>query len=431
MKAPMHISSQEKTEAPIARVNLDSAVKLLIFLAVFAGCQGGRYYMANRLQELGIACAVLLFGLGAWRAFFRLSTREWKRWVVAPILLIIGIMLISSVVFTINFNGNVLYSFFSAREFLLGFSGPGIYLLVRSGMEYRSVERVVWFALIALMLNYLFFYTTMDLRAAFFSSDHTISNLVTYDEWRGFRLKPPLFAVMVCLSASVMLLLQSRRPHIFAAAVVILSLALFIWSIVMFRSTLATLILSMLLYPIFISSKNRLTLIVVIAPLLVLFLPWVAQLSLSFFLDADGGSIRGKAFALAFEQIPQHFFLGAGEDSAYGDSYQDLVAPYFYPSDLGLVGTFYKYGLLGTLLYLGMHCKIWISLWRANTTFTARHQRHNALLWGFLIFMTAQSFNLALNPGLAYAQGITLGTLALALARLQSSPLNHDVTNGT
>jgi hypothetical protein len=44
--------------------------------------------------------------------------------------------------------------------------------------------------------------------------------------------------------------------------------------------------------------------------------------------------------------------------------------------------------------------------------------RINPLLWGMFIFMTAQTFNLALNPGLAYAQGITLGSLALSLASL-------------
>lgn len=409
-------------------LNLHSIAQILFFVAIFAGCQGGRYYFANRLQELGIACALALFGIGAWQALFRISSAEWRRWVVSPLALILGIMLTSSVVFSVNFNGNILYSFFSAREFLLAFTGPGIYLLVRSGMSYQRVERAVWFALIALMLNYIFFYATMDLRAAFFSSDHTVSNLVTYDEWRGFRLKPPLFAVMVALSAALMLLFQSRKPQTLIPGLAVLSLAIFIWSIVMFRSTLATLALSMILYPIFLSHKNRLPLIIVCAPLALIALPLAAHLALSFFLGADGGSIRAQAFSLAFEHIPQHFFLGAGEDSAYGDSYQYLVARYFYPSDLGLVGTFYKYGLVGTLLYLAMHCKIWVSLWRANIVFTATHRRHNALLWGFLIFMTAQSFNLALNPGLAYAQGITLGSLALALATLQSLPRSTKTT---
>jgi len=258
----------------------------------------------------------------------------------------------------------------------------------------------------------------MDLRAAFFSPDHTVSNLVTYDEWRGFRLKPPLFAIMVALLGAFMLLLQSRRAATILAALAVLGLAAYIWSIVMFRSTLATMILSMLLYPLLLSHRNRLQLVVVGAPLALVAVPVVAQMALTHFLQADGGNIRAKAFALAFEHIPRHFFLGAGEDSAYGDSYQDLVAPYFFPSDLGLVGTFYKYGLLGTLLYLFMHVKIWRSLWRAGLAHKAQHLRHNPLLWGLLIFFTAQTFNLALNPGLAYAQGITLGSLALALAHL-------------
>ncbi len=112
----------------------------------------------------------------------------------------------------------------------------------------------------------------------------------------------------------------------------------------------------------------------------------------------------------------------AGEDSAYGQSYQDIVAPYFYPSDLGLVGTLYKYGVAGILLYLTMHARIWVALWRANLQVKAVSGRHDALLWALLMFMTAQTFNLMLNPGLAYAQGITLGSLAFALARLHTSP---------
>ena len=90
------------------------------------------------------------------------------------------------------------------------------------------------------------------------------------------------------------------------------------------------------------------------------------------------------------------------------------------------MGTFYKYGLLGTCLYLFMHGKIWRALWRANLAHTGRTGRHNALLWGLLILFTAQTFNLALNPGLAYAQGITLGSLALALAHLNLASCQGD-----
>lgn len=401
---------------PVVTINLQPILQVIIFIAIFAGCQGGRYYFANRLQELGIACALALFILGAWRGLFRLDIQEWRRWVLRPACLVFGIMLISAIVFTLNYEGNIAYSFFSAREFMLAFAGPGLYLLVRCGLPLKRVEHAIWGALIALMLNYLFFYFTMDLQAAFFSDDHTVSNLVTFDEWRGFRLKPPLFAIMVSLLAATMLIFQARSTAALIIAVAIISIAAYIWSIVLFRATLATMLLSVLLYPLLLSKRNRIPLVLVLAPIAVLSVPMAVQVVITHFMEADGGNIRAKAFLSAFEHIPNHLLLGAGEDSAYGQSYQDIVAPYFFPSDLGLVGTLYKYGVVGVALYLFMHFKIWVGLWRSNLSYKAREGRHHSLLWAFLIFMTAQTFNLALNPGLAYAQGITLGTIALFLA---------------
>ncbi len=390
----------------------------LLFLAIFAGCQGGRYYMANRLQELGIASALGLFALGAWRGLFHLDQATWKNWFVKPICLIIGIMGISSLAFYANYGGNPLFSFFSAREFLLAFIGPGIYLLCRSGFPLMTVERTLRFTLVALMLNYLFFYFTLDLKTLFFSSDHTLSNLVTYDEWRGFRLKPPLFAIMVALMAALISLRQSSNLPAWLVSFSVLGIAIYIWSIVMFRSTLATMIMSILLYPVLLASKNRIPIMIVLCPLAIVLLPVGFQVMLDVFLGSDGGAIRSKAFALAFEQIPRHFFLGAGEDNAYGATYQDIVAPYFYPDDIGLVGTLYKYGAVGAFLYLFMHFKIWRQLWRANTQFVEVQGRINPLLWGLLMWLTALAFNLILNPGLAYAQGITLASTAFALASL-------------
>ena len=410
--------TQSTANEPGLRLSLYPLLYPVIFMAVFAGFQGGRYFMANRLQELGIACALLLFAVGAWQAMFRLSYREWKDWVLMPVILIGGIMGISSVVFVLNYQGNVLFSFFSAREFMLAFMGPGIYLLVRTGLPINGVERTIWFTFFALMVNYLVFYNTLDLREAFFSSDHTISNLVTYDEWRGFRLKPPLFAIMIVLLGSLALLMQRRGAAVKTGAIITIGLAAFIWSIVLFRATLATMILSVFLYPVLMSHRNRLKLVVVGAPLALIILPVAVSYMVDSFLNADGGAIRAKAFARAIEHIAMHPILGAGEDSAYGQSYQDIVAKYFFPSDIGLVGVTYKYGIIGVCLYLYMHCKIWFRLWKSNIAIRETDGRINPLIWGMLIFITAQTFNLMLNPGLAYAQGITAGSLALSLASL-------------
>ena len=228
-------------------LNIQPLICVLLFLAIFAGCGGGRYYMANRLQELGIFSALALMVLGTWRSLFQLDMDALKAWVFKPLYLVFGIMGISSLAFYTNYGGNPLYSFFSAREFMLAFMGPGIYLLCRTGFPLPVVDKTVRFALIALMLNYLFFYFTLDLKSLFFSTDHTLSNLVTYDDWRGFRLKPPLFAIMVGLMAALICVGQSRRFLSLAISLSVMSIAIYIWSIVMFRSTLATMVLAMCL----------------------------------------------------------------------------------------------------------------------------------------------------------------------------------------
>lgn len=399
-------------------LDIQPLICVLLFLAIFAGCGGGRYYMANRLQELGIFSAMALMVLGAWRSFFQLDMNAWKTWVFKPVYLVFGVMVISSLAFYSNYGGNPLYSFFSAREFMLAFIGPGVYLLCRTGLPLTVVDKTVRFALIALMVNYLFFYFTLDLKSLFFSTDHTLSNLVTYDDWRGFRLKPPLFAIMVGLMAALIGVGQSRRFIALVISLSVMGIAIYIWSIVMFRSTLATMALAICMYPIVFASKNRIPLVIVFSPIAILCIPAAFDLMLDIFLGSDGGSLRKKAFLLAFEQIPGHFLFGAGEDNAYGATYQDIVAPYFYPDDIGFVGTLYKYGAIGAFLYLYMHAKIWSRLWAANIRFNEIHGHLNPQLWAIFMWLTAMAFNLVLNPGLAYAQGITLASTGFALASL-------------
>lgn len=401
-----------------ATVSLIPFVSVLIFIGIFTGFQGGRYILANRLQELGIASSLALFACGAWWAFFRMESREWKKWVYVPVLLLGGIMVLWSAVFTIQYSEPFVFSLFSSREFLLGFLGPGIFLVCRSGYPLESLERVIWLSLAALMANYLFFYSTMDLRATFFSGDHTVSNLVTYDEWRGFRLKPPTFAIMVALMGSVLIIGQRRSASVFLLGLLVFSVSAYIWSIVQFRSTLATMILSALLYPIFLRHPRRMKWLVIIAPLVIMALPFAVSTALQEFSSADGGSLRLKSYQTALASFMEKPVFGTGEDSSYGKNYQSLFGKTFYPSDLGMIGTLFKYGALGLCLYLFMHFHIWRRLLQANAQYVNVFGEHKPLLWSMLIFFTAQTFNLVLNPGLAYAQGITLGSLSLALASL-------------
>lgn len=411
------------------RISINPVISFFLFVALFAGMQGGRYVFANRLQEVGTLCALLVFAIGAWVTLFRMPVQQWNRWVFTPAWIIFGVMGVSSVVFALNFGGNALYNFFSAREFLLGFIGPALVLINRAGYPLASLQRVILVCLLALMVNYLYHYNTMDLRAAFFSSDHTISNLVTYDEWRGFRLKPSMVAVMLAVLTGFMLCLQRESWVKFFSGALLLGLGAYIWSIVMFRSTLATMFLGLLIYQLFLARTNRIPLALAVLPLAIVAAPVVVQIVTGHFAAAEGGSFRLHSYQTALKTIPDYFFFGVGEDSAYGVSYGALFGKTFFPSDIGLVGITFKYGVVGLALYLGLHGLIFFQLWRANLVHRAVTGRHDAILFGLLILIAAQSLNLALIAGLAYAQGITVGSLSLAYAYLTRSELQKASQN--
>lgn len=399
-------------------VSLEPFLALLLFIALFTGFQGGRYYAGNIAQELGLFCSGLLFLAGAVTSLFHVSRKEWNSWVLKPLFLMMAIVCLWGLVFAIRFGGNPLYNIMASREFFFILLAPGIYLCGRSGLGLQTIQRVIWLVIVVSMLNYLFNYFRMDLKEAFFSPDHRISSLVTYDEWRGFRLKPPLFAIMIGLLASAALIVGKTKFSIKLLALVVGAVSIYIWSIVMFRSTLATMLLSVLLYPLLLSRPNRMQLLMVVMPLAALASPVAYEFVFQYFQNAEGGEVRLASYALAFQEIPKRWLLGTGEDSAFAITYAELFGAKFFPSDLGLVGVTFKYGLLGLSVYLFFHFGILFRLCRTNWLCIKNQGVVNPLIWAFLIFFCAQTFNLVLNPGLAYAQGITVASIAVALCGL-------------
>ena len=65
------------------RITLKTAISVAIFIALYTGFQGGRYFLANRVQELGILCAMVLFMYGAVMTAFTVKSPDfrWSWWV--------------------------------------------------------------------------------------------------------------------------------------------------------------------------------------------------------------------------------------------------------------------------------------------------------------------------------------------------------------
>lgn len=397
---------------------------LFLFIAIYAGLHGGMYFAKNRLQELGILISLLMFVLGAWLCLFNIDQKIWKKWVYRPTMLALGIMVCWALVFSLRYHTNALFSFFASREYFFIFLAPAIYLLWRNGLDVILIRRIVWFSFFFLMVNYLFFYTTMDLEAAFFSPDPYLNTLVTMDDWRGFRLKPPLFAIMVAILMSLIMMFSRISVWHTIAAIATFSIGAYIWSIVQFRSTLASMVLASLLYPFLLAHYNRLPLMMASIPVGIVAIYVIVELVMGGEgVSAAGDDVRAKAFAAAFESIAKQPLWGAGQESAFTISYQQLMGKKFFPDDIGMVGITYQYGLIGVALYLYMHFLILYRTWKTNWEYRQIVGRHEPLVWGLFIWMCAQTFNLVLNPGLSSAKGITVAAIAFALCGIYQDML--------
>ena len=397
---------------------------LLLFVAIYAGLHGGVYFFKNRLQELGIFFTLFMFVAAAWLSLFRLDQQVWKKWVYRPTTLTLGIMMCWALVFSLRYGTNALFSFFASREYFFIFLAPAIYLLWRNGLDVILIRRIVWASFFFLMINYLFFYSTMDLEAAFFSDDLYLNTMVTMDDWRGFRLKPPLFAIMVAILMSAMMMFSRISRWHTLGAIITFSIGAYIWSIVQFRSTLASLVLACMLYPFLTAHYNRLPLLVSSIPVGIVVIYVIVEILMGGEgISAAGDDVRAKAFAAAIKSIAQQPLWGAGQESAFTISYQQLMGRKFFPDDIGLVGITYQYGFIGLALYLYMHFLILYRTWKTNWEYREIVGRHEPLIWGLFMWMCAQTFNLVLNPGLSSAKGITVAAIALALCGIYQDML--------
>jgi hypothetical protein len=399
-------------------------VPVALGLVFFAGLEGGQYFLNNRLQELALLTLFGLFAYGAVHTAVGDRGLRWDPWFWSGPLLIAYIMGSSAAVFALNAGVSPIPSLLAAREFFFILIAPTVYFLYRLGLPLSTIERTFIAVLVLLALNYLFFYFTVDLEAAFFS-DGYMFYLVTWDPWRGFRLKPTSFALMLLtLIAGFHALHRGHEGHKLGWLGV-LGLTGYIWFLIKARSLMASMMLGVIGYLLLFSRPNRLHLLVAGLPWGLIALAPLSQLVVAHFLGADGGEVRAAAYATAWETIQRHPFLGYGQSSGYSKTYQDIFGPKFFPSDLGLMGIWFKYGTLGLLLYLGVHITTLVRLIRANWLFRRAYGRHNTLLWSMQVLMLALTVNLVLNPGLAFAQGITVAATAWALTAAHADQIRR------
>ena len=404
------------------KIKARSIVLFSIGIVFFAALGGGKYFLSNRLQELGILLALLLFFYSAVLAGLNVKSRDlnWSFWFFAPFIFISYTMIIPAYTFSTNNGVAMLPSVAACREYLVIFIGPALYFLYRLGLTAQEIERTLVNTLVVLALSYVFFYFTMNLEAAYFSPDHAISSMVTFDPWRGYRLRPPTVAMFLVTLLTPIKLYYAKSAIARLWWVFVLAVLLFIWGVNLQRAAMGSLVLSVLVYHFMFAKKYRMGLLFASLPIIIA--GAVVGINMLFAhlatLDPEFDGVRYKSYTIAWEVIKENPIFGFGQQSYSTKTEQELLWWKFHSSDLGMIGVTFKYGFVGALLYLIMSFLLLrntlITLWQHKD----KTGESNALLFAIFCFFISTTIVIILQSKYIFMPGLSICCLSLALATI-------------
>lgn len=394
-------------------------ISLALFVVFYTALKGGYYFLSNRLQEIGFLLVFALFVYSALVAALNVRTQDlrWSWWVFSTLAFVGYTFILPGFQFAQHTGVSMIPSVFASREFLIVFLAPTLYFLYRAGYRVTDIENVFTLTVALLVFSYLFHYFRIDLPAAYFSPNPTISGMVTFDEWRGYRLKPPSFALFFASVMSPVLLVRAESGLKKLFWLITFIACIYVWYLLMARSAIAAMLLGVLLYHLWFAYKPRLGLFFLMMLAIIPALVVSTMQYLEHMKTADEG-VRYKSYTIAFEQIMKYPFFGFGQQSAATLTEQQIFWYKFYSADIGIVGIAFKFGLVGAALYLSL--LIYVTI-RA-ITLNWRHRMHlgmaNIILVAAIARFVGDLFRFVLSVNYVYIEGLCVASLVIALTAI-------------
>ncbi len=412
------------------RITLKTAISVGIFIALYTGFQGGRYFLANRVQELGILCAMTLFIYGAVMTAFTVRSPDfrWSWWVFSTLLFLAYAFYLPAQRFSANAGVAIVPSLFASREFLISMLCPSLYFLYRLGFEVERIEKIFLITLVSLVFSYIFHYFRMDLRAAYFSPDHSIAGLVTFDPWRGYRLKTPSFAFYLLTVLAPMFIFTRKGITEKVKWILMTAFIIYIWILVSQRSMAASLIAATIAYHFFFAKKVRLGLFFMILPAAIIGITVGVESAIDHLSkqDPETDGVRYKSGMIAWESFLTTPMLGFGQQSNSTLTEQQIFWYKFFSADLGLIGILFKYGAVGAMVYVAFSIYLIRRMVVTNWLFKQAYGKINPVIFSLLIVYVGFTLNILLTPAFTYIPGITAGSFGIALTSIWRHKLKQD-----
>lgn len=400
------------------------ALLLVSFLGAFGFL---RYFSGLQILLLSELCVVaLVFGLS-------IATRIDSRWVLYVLLPTVALgcfVAFYAYIFTLRTGSPFIPSVLAQRRYVFLLLGPVIYMLYLRGWRLADFQRpfvaaaamtVVAFVLYdlvaapsSILLSGRFFDPRLE---AIYGTDHAgdLRSIKTSSLFLFLYLLRRVF-----LSTNVFAL-QFRLG---AAAV---CFALFAFG--MPRGLLASLAAAVILYAMFLYRPERVGLIAFATPLLAVvcaaFWTDVREAFVNTFLFDPSYQVRTDTTRVATEYFLEYPWFGFGQDSRQAISFLELFGENFYPSDIGILGVAFQFGIVGVALYLAAVAWLCVGLIRLLWAYADRLDlAQRAFLWA--LFLVCLTFFLAtpLQARFIFGEGLFIGAFVWGLMMTHTHSLS-------
>lgn len=407
----------------MVRLKRPLLAQVLLLIGLLGAFGVGNYYPGLYVGEMAGLCVIVL------HLWLVLETRVKSRgylMAVLPAFALVSIVLLYAYVFSARMEAPLLPSVLAQRDFVFFLLAPIAYLLCARGWGLDEFRRIFLLAALLALANYVAVLATTNLEAWASSGNAYLEAQVTYDEARGYRLKGPTFVFLFAALYFGWRMLRAKSALLLGLSLTLTALPVALLIINAPRSAVMAVVAALVLYGAFLSRVRSTVLSVVLASALIsagiFFVPYLVDAFLAAFGSDWSYEVRVESAERAWAYFLEYPLLGIGQESYQSISYQDLLGERFYPSDIGLLGLAFQYGLVGVIVYFSYGLWVLAGMLRVlrdydvnSAKYHGGTERHRAFLWALTIICLGFIVSAPLQTPFVRGEGIAVGALAWGL----------------
>ena len=382
----------------------------LLFLLIFlnSAClfltdnkRAGIPFSRELFIALVVSCALML--LLVWRRAWQSRAALWVMFFG------LAIPLLSALLSYIKFGQPLFFGLLEERRnFLYLLFFPALYMMLKAQPTQEELERFFLYSgLACVLIGYLYY-------VGLIPENRNVAFTVDEKDYGLQPLRPNRFSigasyVSVC---AYMLMYRLKRDFSVWAVLVLLLFASYLWLVLQTRNTMLLWVLGGIW--IFRSQWGVLLKLgfAVAGILLFAYFLWPGffegqfkQFDALLFEATSEGGVRSTTSDIILAEVQRNFYIGMGALSLqWQNGFGQIYSSYFYLSDVGLLGVYYRFGFFTPVIALIYYLGYWRIMRQCR--------RKGDLLSGFQLDFTLNAINFFLSTSIMY--GGDLSGLAIA-----------------